>query len=267
MIKIKKLCSLTILRIILLLFLTPSFLACNSFSESKHLEVIGGQKEIVKLEETQIDCLKPVNRSEIYNIAKSILDKQENEEIWNLHELDTTEFFVTDDYFTNPKTKTRLVLIGGIAGLSAGTEDNMLLLFSCADSLKVIFSAQWGDFAQSDIKDVNGDGIKEIIYQSSMMWMGECNDSYSIFNFLDGNQNVLFSANSFSILGCGLENLSDRYKKGDTLEIKSDCSLTKVNNKYNVKNIQTIKVHNGGRTDEEIEKKLIEIRDTLNMQF
>ncbi len=267
MIKIKKLCSLTILRIILLLFLTPSFFACNSFSESKTLEVLGSQKEIMKPEEFRTDCLKPVNKSDIYNIAKSILDKKENEEIWNLHELDTTEFFVTDDYFTNPKIKTRLVLIGGIAGLSAGTEDNMLLLFSCTDSLQVIFAAQWGDFTQSDIKDINGDGIKEIIYQSSMMWMGECNDSYSIFNFLDGKQNVLFFASSFSILGCGLENLSERYKKGDTLETKSDCSLTEVNNKYIVKNIQTIKVHNGGKTDEEIERKLFEIRDTIIMKF
>jgi hypothetical protein len=85
------------------------------------------------------------------------------------------------------------VLVGGSAGMSSGTANNLLILLACLDTLKIICAGQVGDIDQSDIRDLNNDEIKEIVCRSSTMWMGECNDSYEIFYFNGGKQNFLFS--------------------------------------------------------------------------
>jgi len=236
---------------IIIIVLTIGLFACNNFADKSSMK------------EKQFDCNSLTDKKVIYKIAKSIIDKHDNDQIWNLSEIDTTDFFTTEDYFTNPKSKNRLVLIGGNAGMSAGSADNLLILFSCSDTLNILWSGQIGDFNQSDIIDVNGDGVKEIVYNSSMMWMGECNDSYNIFNFKDGKQNFIYGAHSNSVIDCGYDNLAEIYKPGDTLENMFDCSLLKLNNKkYEVRQIHTIKIHNGGLTDNEILKKIKVILDT-----
>ena len=214
------------------------------------------------------DCNSLTDKKVIFEISKSIIEKKDNEQIWNISEIDTTDFFTTEDYFTNPKTKNRLVLIGGNAGMSSGTADNLLILFSCSDSLNILWSGQVGDFYQTDILDLNGDGIKEIVCNSSMMWMGECNDNYNIFNFKDGRQNFVFTSHSTSVLDCGLDNIGKLYKLGDTLELNLDCSLIKLKDKeFSVRQIKTTKIHNGGQTDEEIMKNLKVIIDTTTINL
>jgi len=241
----------------LILFIILFTFSCNTKDSDKKIK-----------KEQQFDCNSLTDKKLIYKIAKSIINKHDNENIWNLSEIDTTTFFTTEDFFTSPTIKNRLVLIGGNAGLSSGTADNLLMLFSCSDSLKVLWSGQIGDFKQSDIQDVNGDGIKEIVCKSSLIWMGACNDSYDIFNFKDSKQHFIFEAHSRSVVDCGFDNLGDLYKQGDTLEKKLECSLIRCNEKkYNIQQIQTTKIHNGGRTDDEIIKNLKVIMDTVNIKL
>ncbi len=45
------------------------------------------------------DCSTIRNNRVLYKIAKSIIDAPDNNEIWNLHDVDTTEVFITEDYF------------------------------------------------------------------------------------------------------------------------------------------------------------------------
>ena len=236
---------------LIILILILGLFACKNFTDK------------ARKQELQFDCNSLTDKKVIYKIAKSIIDKHDNDQIWNLSEVDTSDFFTTEDFFTNSKTKNRLVLIGGNAGMSAGTADNLLILFSCSDTLNILWSGQIGDFNQSDIIDVNGDGVKEIVCNSSMMWMGECNDSYNIFNFKDGKQNFIFGVHSNSVIDCGYDNIAELYKQGDTLENMFDCSLLKLKDKeYGVRQIHTIKIHNGGQTDEEMLKKIKVIMDT-----
>lgn len=240
---------------IVTIVLTLGLFACNNVADKT-------------IKRQQFDCNSLTDKKVIYKIAKSIIDKHDNEQIWNLSEVDTADFFTTEDYLINPKTKSRLVLIGGNAGMSSGTADNLLILFSCSDSINIVWSGQIGDFEPSDIKDLNGDGIKEIVCTSSMMWIGECNDSYNIFNFKDGKQNFIFTSHSTSVLDCGRYNLGELFKQGDTLEHKLDCSLAKLHDKeFNVQQIQTIKIHNGGQTDDEIIKNLRVVTDTTNIKL
>lgn len=242
---------------IIIIVLTLGLFACNNIAD-----------KTIK-QQHQFDCNSLTDKKVIYKIAKSIIDKHDNDQIWNLSEVDTTaDFFTTEDYFISSKTKNRLVIINGNAGMSSWTANNLLILFSCSDTLNIVWSGQIGDFKQSDIQDLNGDGVKEIVCNSSMMWMGECNDSYNIFNFKDSKQNFIFKAHSTSVIDCGFDNLVELYKQGDTLENKSDCSLIKLNVKeYKVRTVRTIKIHNGGRTDEEMVKKIKVIMDTTNVKL
>lgn len=209
------------------------------------------------------DCNLLADKAFIYQVAKSIIDQHDSPYIWNLSDPDSSEFFSTEDYFTNSKTKTRLVLIGGNAGMSAGSADNLLILFSCEDTFNILWSGQLGNITPTNIKDLNGDGIKEIICTSSMMYMGECNDSYSIFNFKDKEQNFLFQVHSRSIIDCGFDNAIEIHEPGDTLEVNFDCALLNRNNQnFSVRQVRMIKTHGGGKTYDEILKNIRVVSDT-----
>jgi len=122
---------------------------------------IANQKK--ETEKAGSGCHSPVSGNIIYSIADSLINETETENIRNLSEIDTGQIFTTEDYFTSAATKNRLVLVDGTAGMSAGSADNLLILFACTDPISIIWAGQVGDFAQAGIRDLNNDGIKEII--------------------------------------------------------------------------------------------------------
>lgn len=202
-----------------------------------------------------------LDKEAIYSIARAIIDSG-NEHIWNISELDTTKFFVTEDFFIDTKSKSRLVLIDGIAGLSSGSADNLLLLFDCSNSSRVVWAGQVGDIDSAGIQDVSNDGIKELVLRSGAVWMGECFENYSIFNFKDGTQNMLYTARSNSVIDCGNEELNG-VSKGDTLEYLFDCTLFKKDStRYAIREIRTARIHQGGQSPAEIIRNLAIKRDT-----
>ncbi len=204
-------------------------------------------------------CADSADINQIIPLATSVVKAHNNDKIWNLSPpVDTSRFFSIEDYFIDAKIKSRLVWIGFDAGMSTGTANNLLMLLNCADTPVLIWSAQVGLINKDEIKDLNNDGVKGIVCTSSMTWMGECNDSYSIFNFKGGHQNILFIANSQSFIDCGNDNYNERYKKGDTLENKRKCILLPSGkSKYwQVKQVQTLKIHNRGKTDMEVLNQL-----------
>lgn len=213
-------------------------------------------------QKSKFDCRTLVDKKTIYNIAQSILDSGNSEHIWNLSEVDTTAYFTTEDYFTNTVTKNRLVLIAGTAGMSAGTASNLLILFACSDTLSIVWAGQVGPFTKADIKDLNNDGINEILSSTDWMWMGECGSSYYIYSFKNGKPHSLYEARSSSFVDCGNESLNQIFKKGDTLANQISCSLLQKDNGYVMQQIRTVKMHNGGETDEDILKNLAIRTDT-----
>lgn len=216
--------------------------------------------------ESKKDCSSINDKKVRLDIANSIIAKHDNPEIWNLTDPDTTFFFSTENYFTDPSTKTTLVQLGGSAGSSSGTADHLLMLFSCTDTLKLLWSGQSGPIDQTNIMDLNGDGIMEIVCTPRMIWMGECGDLFYIINFKDGKQNLLFRKRSVSFIDCGMELSNNTFDIGDTLENTFNCTLEKLNDReYFIKQIQTTKIHNGGNTEEEIIKNVITSTDTVNI--
>jgi len=222
----------------------------------------------------------------IYHIADSIvtsienkISKNEYKEYFSLRNIDTTDALIVEDYFTNNKTKTTLVLLDAEGNPPDGTDHYLLLLLSYTDTYNLISVEQSGDFTPSDIRDLNGDGVKEIIICDSSAQEGISSDSYSIVNFRNGKMQVLFSRLSESKIyydnnGLATDyhandyDLAERYHVGDTLEHKFECSL--INNKtgtYNIRQIETSKIHNGGANDSEIVMNLIIKSDTTEIKL
>lgn len=238
--------------VFLIVSIISLFSACNNNSEKTPEN---------KTKVPYCDSLR--NNTFVYKLAKSLIEKGGNENLGNLSEIGSSELLVTEDYFIDKEQKHSLILIGGYTGYSASTADNMLMLLSCTDSLRVLWAGQMGDIKPSDIIDMNGDGIKEIISTANSLSMGQCNDSYHIFNFKGGKQNTVFEAHSMNLIGCGYDKLAGYYKPGDTLGHSFDCSLVKTNEKeYAVRRIETIKIYNTGKKDEEIVENLKVIVDT-----
>jgi|GEM_PF-6438400 len=205
----------------------------------------------------------------ILQTADSILEHHEkNTNIWNLSELDSDGFSLTDDHFINAETDSRLVLIHGQAGLSAGCANSLLILFDCQASPSVVWCGQVG-IIDTNFQDLNNDGIVDIVAKTETVWMGECNSSYEIFNFKGGKQNTLYSAFSQSLIDCGSDDtLATRYKPGDTLEANYVSSLVKSSrNSFAVKKISTFKIHNGGSNDSELMQHMKIVRDTVIVEL
>lgn len=249
--------------------LLPVLFACNNPQENKNTsQALAVAESTSNSQVHSLTCNMLTDKKLVYDIAKTVIDKNESGNIWNLSEIDTTDYFTTEDYFTNTTTKNRLVVIGGEAGMSAGSADHLLLLFSCTDTSKVIWYEQTGEVTQADITDVNGDGIKEIVSNTDGVWMGECFDNYNIYSYKDGKRNTVFAARSFSLLGCGRDDLAESFKKGDTLEKTLNCSLQKQNDKASfIKQIQTVKIYQGGETEDEITNRLKVVVDSMEVRL
>lgn len=208
------------------------------------------------------------NKITLANLALNILNEKTNSNIWNLSDLDTNSIITYEDYFTDAENKTQLVLINGAAGLSAGTNQALLILLSCTDTLNVLWSGQTTAFNNDDIMDLNGDGIKEIATTSSSIWMGTCSETFNIINFQNGNRNILFQAESISYIECGLPDLTAQFKIGDTLENMRSCSIIKdEQNNFQVEEIHTVKVFNGGTTNESVVDRVNITIDTLHISL
>lgn len=203
-------------------------------------------------------CAALAHKDTLYAIGNRILEAGGQQHIWNLSELDSSHYFTLEDYFVSPDRKDRLVWIEGQAGASSGSARNLLLLLRCTDSLQVIGAAQVGDVDQANIKDLNGDGVKEIISESGYSWMGECGNSYQIINYKGGQRNELLHLQGMSILDCGADNLDSRASAGDTLETNIKVKLfQQENGRYAVQQVRTVKIHQGGTNDADIKANLL----------
>lgn len=213
-------------------------------------------------------CSKLSDKAFVMHMADSILKNAVNiETIWNLSELDSSIYFVVDDYFTNTQTKDRLIVIGGSAGISAGSADHLWLLVGCTGNTPVIWTGQMSEVTTKDILDVDNDGIKEIINYTGSVWMGECHDYYEIMNFKGNKKNVLYSASSFSFVDCGWENFSESINTNDTVEVQYTNELIKIGNTHVIRQTKSSKIYQGGDTDAEAIQKLKIVIDTATIEL
>lgn len=232
---------------ILLALLIPA-VACN-------------QAKVVKAKDTKYSTQgnKRTEKQQVYLIGESIIrDRTDNDLVWNIEKLDTNEYWVYEGHFVNTSVKNKLVLLGGKAGESAGTEDNLLILFDAKDPKKILWAGQTGDILKEQVKDLNGDGITEVVVTKSNTYMGECSEIFEIISFRKAKREILFSKRSWSVIDCGSQEVWKMYKMGDTLQAQYVHELVSVkDNVYQVREKGLVKIHAGGSTDKEMKAKLI----------
>jgi hypothetical protein len=203
----------------------------------------------------------------IYSLSESIIGDKSNSNIWNLSDVDTSNIMVIKDYFISRESKNKLILVSGSAGLSAGSASNLLILFACSDTPAVIWAGQESGFLQNDIRDLTGDGIKEIVCTTTAQWMGECDNIFEIFNFRNGNKNSVYKAHSISIIDCGGEE-SYEHSKGDTLEDLYNCSIIELKGQqFAIQQIHTVRIFNGGTKEHEILARSLISSDTATIRL
>ena len=216
------------------------------------------QARIVEEKDARSNAV-PSEKEQVLLIGESIVrDRTDNDLIWNIEHLDTGEFWSSEDYFIKSGVKNKLVLLGGKAGASAGTEDNLLIIFDDRDPKKILWSGQTGDIAKNQVRDLDGDGIKELVFTKSNTYMGECSAAFEIVSFRDAKRKILFSRRSRSVIDCGSEEVWKLYKIGDTLQSQYVHEIVPAaNGGYEVKESGDIKIYAGGRTNKEMKAKLI----------
>ena len=193
-----------------------------------------------------LNCQNQLDVQFINSLAKEILSNHDSKTIWNLSSVDTAEMKIFEDYFVSAAYKSKLIILQGEAGLSAGNANKLYLIISCQnDKIHLDWFGQEGELLYENFDDLDGDGIKEIIIEKSMMWMGRCEDHFKILNFQSGERNVLFASRSYSVIDCGGEDLQF-FKKGDTLEIQIENKIIAQDKSFVVKQKRFIKIHNSG---------------------
>jgi len=207
-----------------------------------------------------------LTKAEALVIADSILEAGNNDQIWNLYEVDTVDYFSMEGNFTSQKSTSRIVFLGGTAGGSSGSSDNLLLLLSCSSPQKVIWAGQVGPIRQENIQDLTNDGILEISYNTGSTWMGECTDQYRVFNFYNQHLKEVYSHQSFSLVNCGRESYSSM-QTGDTLAVQYNTSFIKKTAKTQAQQIRITSIYKGGESEEEVMKKMSVTCDTILLQL
>ena len=248
-------------KIKILIFVWVLAAACNTSSnENKSVE----SDSVVLTQPVQREA--NADHDSLLALGNQIIEKGGNEKIWNLASVDSVRF-VMDDNFINDNSKSRLALLTGMAGGSAGTANNLLLLFPGTTNADVIYAAQVGEIDEAKIKDYNNDGIKDFVVTTDMMWMGECNSSFEIADFKGGKYNILHASASQSFIGCGQEESFYNFKAGDTLSNQTEDSIMARGNSYEVLQKHRILIYSGGKTEDEILKKAKTTEQTTTIKL
>lgn len=212
-----------------------------------------------KIENKQkFDCTTLRDKNALVKFGDSIISSQGLESEFRLTDFDTTNVFVTEDYFTNSTSKSKLVVFYESVAFGRSSLSNFCMLFTCNDFLKLEWSGSVGVISENGIRDLNGDGIKEIEFDSGYTGQGITEGIYEISNFKNGKKNEIYSAHSFSALGQTFEQLAAYSKKGDTIEDSFSISILKMkDHKFMVKQVDTFKIFNGGENENEMMRKLL----------
>jgi hypothetical protein len=215
--------------------------------------------EEIKVENKQkFNCTALSDKNALVKFGDSIITSQGLESEFRLTDFDTTNLFVKEDYFTNSTTKSKLVVFYGSVAFGHGSLSNFCMLFTCDEFLKLEWSGSVGVISENEIRDLNGDGIKEIEFHSGHTGQGITESIYEISNFKNGKKNDIYYAHSSSELGVSIEQLATYSKKGDTIDESFSISIIKMNdNKFMVKQVDTFNIFNGGNNEDEMLKNLL----------
>lgn len=208
-----------------------------------------------------ISCADLENKSVVLHYAK-------DHAFSSYDTFDTTNVLVLKGHFINSQTEQTLVWVADYPMPSSGDGCNLVMLFSCDQVARLLMNITTGVFTKENVRDLDNDGVLEIVAESSICRMGECHSHYDIFNLADTVQHMLYSAHTYSQLeeeSWG-DNYEGYFKKGDTLRdsISSRLVRNPGDNAYKVMQVRKVEIYNGGKKVKEMEQqKIIRVDSSL----
>lgn len=206
-----------------------------------------------------VDCNDLNNPAVVYALAK---DAQEN----GFPMFDKLDYFTVNGHFTSENATEILIFIDAYAGGSCGSCCNLLLILSCESKLNVVWSGNCGTFSKSDVRDLNSDGIDEIVMNCGSTWSGELNEWFHIVNYKSGKENIVFEKQSSNYIygSYGTEDWK-KYQFGDTIHTyyRDSVSDADPNGNFSVIQIREREIYCGGKTEGEIDKRKKTVCDTV----
>ena len=180
-------------------------------------------------------------------------------------DIDTSDvrFFV--GHFSDSDSLQTLVLMSGYDMPSCGDGCNKAMLFSCDPKVHLLWAGFTPYFTESCIRDLDKDGVLEIIATSSVEHMGECHSRYEILNLKNRELNELYSSDSYSYVSCGFAEEYDIFDKGDSISAVIKDSLVDPDHDgiFQVCTMRKRCYFNGGKTESQIVDKQLEKVDTV----
>ena len=261
------------MKIVHLFFIFFFFISCNS-SNDNHAKLTDDSAVAIKTNDSiltgdsesendgdyleNLTCDDLDNRKVIYDLASQEIDASSG------ITFDTSDVLVLRNHFISKDTLTTLILVQEQSLAYLLDKPCLLLLYNCRNVVRQVMNETTFGFSAKDIRDLDDDGVVEIISKSDYAGMGECSNTYRIFNFKNGKENVLYESGGYSHIDCLGDN-DTRFKNGDTLglEIADELIPTQNPKVFEVKEIHKYKICNGGKTAEEIVKKEIVTGDSV----
>jgi hypothetical protein len=222
------------------------------------------------MDDPDMDGLEPTITCDSLENISTIMQQVKENDSYGFIRYDSTQTLVLHGHFISADSISTLVLVGGDSGPPCGTGCNMLLLYRCDSVASLVLSQNSGLFSEADVRDLDGDGVMEIITGFDWMNMGECASYFQVFDFKGGKSNLLFENSGFDYFGCGYgdENVK-HYKNGDTigLELKTDLIDPDHDHIYEVKEYRDYKIFTGGKTEDEVLKNAEHRLDTVMVKL
>lgn len=255
------------IRVVFLFFFCGFLFACHSPQENAAAGDSALRKALdsaIHADELDIDegefyenisCADLENKSVIFHFAKAHAFTS------YINTFDTSNVLLIKGHFIDNKTEQTLVWIADYPMPSCGDGCNLVMLFNCGSVARLLMNFNAGVFTKENVRDLDNDGVLEIVAESGICRMGECHSNYDIFNLADTVQNMLYHAHTYSMLE--EENWGDNYegyfKKGDTLRDSIGSRLVRApgDNVYKVMQVRKVEIYNGGKKVKEMEQQKI----------
>lgn len=206
-----------------------------------------------------ISCEDLDNPAVIYALA---LEEQEND----FPAFDQLDFFTVRGHFSSTESEQILIRIESHAGVSCGTCCNMLLLYSCENKIRKIWSGYTGNFTRENIRDLNQDGLLEIESGCGFTWSCTLGERLTIFNLANGKEHVLYESYSENYMNeaCG-DQMRAPYRNGDTISYFFHDKLIDPDEDgiYEVRRIRESNLFRGGKTEAEMNQRMQTVMDTV----
>lgn len=235
-----------------------SIISCgnkNKINQPEYLEKETEQMRIAELPKPVYNCNVLTNKIKLFAIADSLLKIKYHPNIINLQTIDSSDVIIFEDNFIFPDKKSTMVFFSAEAGFSSGNSTYLLILFHCKNGkAEIIWSGQENLFNKKNIKDLNADGVQEVVNISGAAWMSSENELFEIINFKNATRNVLYSTLSNTQRDYFEE---DWYQLGDTISCVYQNKIIDAEDSRIIKiqQIKTVKLFNGGTTQKEAFKK------------